>query len=443
MTALFDFLVIGDDAPSLCAAACAARAGALVALARPPEPGGAVSSVSVPNIPNAVWRRLDLHEYGLTVEPVSARVTLLENGAPVVTHADRRETGAALAAAGIDDYSLWPDFIAELESLERDDFIAAGASGAPLDAARALTRLLTDVSALDRAAQLSGTCRALLDDVFGEACLKDHTAAHALAPHGLGGAEAGSAIALADGMKDDAWRMRVDGGPASLHAALLKACEQAGVQIFIGEVRPAPAENGKSQTVVVGDQEKLKTRFIFFASPAAAMEAGAGRCAPGAALSGGGAVAAMRIRLAETVDAPAHDKGAVFQIIDDSAELEQARDMMVSGRLPEKIPVEFEFTPEGDIVARTSYCPAQFSEDGEERGWTSQDRQAVAARIKERLLSRMPGLAEAVRGTRISVSAPPPNGGFAQSDRIIVQPNGHNPIGAAVSLIDRVMASDA
>ena len=189
--------------------------------------------------------------------------------------------------------------------------------------------------------------------------------------------------------------------------------------------------------------DKLKTRYVFFASPAAAERAGAAAAALGGAMGAGRtATAVMRFKLADGAAAPAGDARAVFQIIDESDDMRRARDAAISGRLPDTLPVEFEFNEKGDIVARTAYCPAAFCEEGEWRPWTSQDRQAVAARIKERLTSRMPELAEAIRSTRIEVTGPPEGTVFSHADDIIIQPARHDAIGAAVRLIDRVMNDD-
>ena len=107
------------------------------------------------------------------------------------------------------------------------------------------------------------------------------------------------------------------------------------------------------------------------------------------------------------------------------------------------MPVEFEFAPNGELIARSSYLPAAFYEDGEWRGWTGQDRQAAAAIMRERLASRMPGFANYIRRSEAEVSAPPAGPSpFAGCDRVVIQPRRHDAIGAAVKLIDRVMAGD-
>lgn len=444
MTAQLDILVIGDDEPSLCAAACAARAGAATGLVSLPRGGKPLNTASVPGIPNDVWRRLDLHEYALNVVPVSARVTLFDEQASLATRANARDTGEDLAEHDVDGHGLWTDFVDEMRALGREDVLSPLCAGAPADAAAQLLRLFEDTRAMDRAARLSGTSSEILGDFFENAQLKDHLAAHALSRGGLSGVEAGSAASLTDSLNETAWPVRPEGGAKALQEVLRTICEKAGVQFFDGPLKPGPVRkegrNGRLRTLSVNGHDKLKTRYVFFATPAAAEQAGAASAALGGAIGGGRmATAVMRFKLADATDPPSGDTNAIFQIVDEGDDMRRARNAAVRGRLPEKLPVEFEFTSNGDIVARTSYCPAAFCEEGEWRAWTSQDRQVVSARIKERLVSRMPNLAEAIRSTRIEVTGPPEQAFFSYADDIIVQPSRHDAIGAAVRLIDRVV----
>ena len=444
MTAQFDFLIIGDDEASLCAAACAQRAGAKVALARTPKAKKKRIGGTLPNIPNFIWRRLDLQEFGVTIDKVSARVTLFENGDPLVTLAGARDTKAALADAGIGDYSLWEDFVEDAAAISEAPFIQAASSGAPMDGAAALATMLGDRSALHKSSMLASSCQDLLDDCFEDQRLKDHVAAHALAPAGLGGAEPGSAFAVTDYLDDDAWRVRVDENGKSLHEILEEVCEQSGVTTFTKPFETISSEGGKFKTAVFDDDEKIKTRTIFFATPDAADSAGAGHCAPGGAMRGAGAATVMmRIKLSEDIDAPAHDKDAVFQIIDEGDDLAEACDAAVSGLTPERLPVEFEFAENGDILARSSYFPSLYRTEDEWRGWTSQDRQAAAMQIRQRLTSRMPGLSNIILKATVEVSgAISADSVFSDCAGVVVQPSRHNAISAAVRLIDRMMSGE-
>ena len=316
--------------------------------------------------------------------------------------------------------------------------------GPPNDGAASLAKMLGDRSALHRASVLSGSCQALLDDCFEDGRLKDHIAAHALAPSGLGGEEPGSAFHLSDYLDDDAWRVRATGEGKTLHDILAVVCERTGVRIFTKPLERFSADGGKYKTAIFDDDEKLKARVIFFATPDAAADAGAGHCAPGASMRGAGAAtAAVRLKLSEKIDAPGHNDDAIFQIVDGGEDIQEARDAAINGRLPEKLPVEFEFAKNGDILARSAYFPAVFFEDNEWRGWSSQDRQAAAMLIRERLASRLPGLANIILKATIDVTgAVAAESAFSDCAGVIVQPSRHNAISAAVRLIDRMMVSD-
>ena len=460
MAALFDVLIIGDDEASFCAAACAAKGGARIALARPrtaekdtiekPLNDGAATAA----VPNFIWRRLDLHEFGVSLEPVSARVTLLEDGQTVATYASERETAEKLLADGIDDGELWSDFVKDTAALKTNGALHGHISGAAPGkkqmngggAAGWITELLNDPSATRQAMQLTATCRSLLEDYFVDERLRNHVAAHALSATGLGGEEPGSAFALSEYVEDDAWRMRNAADAKSLRNALLAACDKLGVVSFFGAPKPADEENQKYQEVFIGD-EAIRARYVFFASPSAAVAAGAARIGGGAALRGPqSASAVMRITMNKAMNVGKHDSDALFQIIDDADDLQTARDDAAIGRLPDKLPVEFEFAPNGDLIARTAYCPAAFYEDGEWRSWSSQDLQAVETRMRARLVNRLPDLAESIANTRIEI-----NGAQSETsnwrtdrniDRVIIQPHAHGAMSAAVKLIDKVIAGE-
>jgi hypothetical protein len=151
----------------------------------------------------------------------------------------------------------------------------------------------------------------------------------------------------------------------------------------------------------------------------------------------------MRFRLADGAEKPSGGANAIFQIIDDRGDLQAARDAAVQGKLYDNLPIEFEYASNGELIARSSLLPAAFFEAGEWRGWTGQDRQAVAAIIKERLSSRIPDFASHIRRTETELSAPPSGKSlFSACDRVIVQPHRHNAVSAAVKLIDQVMAGN-
>lgn len=439
MTALFDVLVIGGDEASLCAAACGAKTGAHIGLVRLEKKRGVSSSGAIANIPNSVWRRLDLQNYGFALEPVSARITLFGEGAHVTTFPGARETKNALTEAGLEDGALWEDFIEDISRLDDDGLIVSTASGAFVEGAKRLADLLGNPKALDRVGRLSGSCLALLGDYFNDSRLKDHVAAHALAPMGYGGMESGSARALIEYLDEDAWRVRPVNNKGPLCEILETVCAHAGVELFTSPGGAAFSDRGKNKEVRLDGDKKLKTRSIFFATPDAAIKAGAGKGSSG----GGTATAVLQLKLEKGGDTPdAEDKKAIFQIIDSWGDLQTASDAAAAGRLPENLPVEFEFDDHGGLIARSAYCPAAFYEDGEWRGWTGQDRQAAEARIRARLSQRLPGLAPLIRKSKIEITGAQTGAGAVDCDDLIIQPHRHNAVSAAVKLMEKVIAGD-
>lgn len=442
MIATFDVLVVGSDEASLCAAACAARAGARVGLLRRKAEGKRQSDASVSAVPNAVWRRLDLQDYGVSLEPVSARISLTGEGESVATYPSVRQTGAVLAANGAEDHLLWSSFVDEMARLKRTADLDGAVTRAPNGVAP-LTGLLENPQRLSAVGQLTGACTDLLDDYFSDDGLKAHLGAYSLARAGLGGRELGAALEVPDALDDDAWRVRATADGASLHVVLEKICETSGVEFFEGALISVLTEGGKHKVIEISGDAKLKSRCVFFATPEAA--ASAGIETPASPLAAQNNVtASMRFKLRKSVKPPVGDKDAIFFILDGIDDLQTARDCVVDGQLPEALPVEFEFARNGDLIARTNYCPKAFREEGEWRDWTGQDRQAVAARITQRLASRISALPGAVKKSKIEfIGADEPHKNrpmVASPELVVIQPSHHNAIGAAVQLLDKVLA---
>lgn len=432
MGATFDLLVIGDDAPSLCAAAAASARGASTILAST----GAVThgGPSVCEIPNFVWRRLELQEFGLETEPVSARVTLLADGDAITTYCGLEDTVEALRERDADGAALWPEMIDDMRALGETGFDAGLNGGEPsalsfVDNARALADL----------GRIAGSGDELIEDFVNGGPLNAHVNVHALAPFGLGGMEAGSAAALPEFFDEDAWRVRAKPGARSIIGALRKACERHGVEAAPPGLERAIADGARHNAILFKGGEKIRSRHIFFACPDAAEAAGYSGVARGAPANSARAV--MRIKLRDRVDPPAGDARALFQIIDDGSEIKTARNEALAGRIFDRLPVEFEFTEKGDIFARTTYIPARLQEEGEWRDWTGQDRQLLSTILINRLSSRIDGLHDQIQKTDLKMiaCASDDNDKFSDARNVTLQPRRHNAIGAAVTLIDKVL----
>lgn len=431
MGATFDMLVIGDDAPSLCAAAAASARGVRVLLAST----GAVThgGPSVCDLPNFVWRRLELQEFGLDIEPVSARITLLADDATVTSYHRLEDTVASLRDIDADGAALWPEMVDDMRALGEAGLDAGFSGGAP----NALS-LLNDPRALNDLARITGSSDELVEDYVNGGALNAHIKAQALAPFGLGGVEAGSAAAMPEFFDDNAWRVRAKPGARSIIGALRRACERHGVEAAPPSIDMVSADGARHNVIVFKGGEKIRARHIFFACPEAAELAGYGgvaQCAPA-----NSARAVMRIKLRDAIDPPAGDARAFFQIIDDVKDIKTARTEALSGRIHDRMPVEFEFTEKGDIFVRTTYVPARLQEEGEWRDWTGQDRQVLTSILINRLASRIDGLRDQIRKTDLKMIAR--EGGrnekFAAARNIVLQPHRHNAIAAAVTLVDKV-----
>ncbi|WP_411816176.1 hypothetical protein [Hyphococcus sp. DH-69] len=444
MNGPFDILIIGDDEPALCAAACAAKAGSRVGVLRKNATRRKSFTASTPAIPNFVWRRLELQDYDLALNPVSTRVTLLHGAKEISTFDNDRQTADWLAGKEIKDHHIWSDFTDEVASLAHDNFVADLQFSTKKKLRNGLAKLLSDPYALDRAARMTGASETLLDDYLTDGSLKAHLSAHALSPSGFGPREQGSAAALINFLDETAWPVRPDKNSQSIRTILEKICQTEGVSFLAGRITEVTTASNKHIALSIGADESVKTRIIFFATPETARAYGVDQNLSSPMVDAPGhANFSVKFKLAEFIDPPAGDRDGIFQIVDSATELQEARDSAVKGQFPKKLPVEFEYTRNGEIIARSSFLPGAFFEDGEWRGWTGQDRQAAVTLIKERLTSRMPGLAAQIRRTETEVVTPylgeTP---FAGCDQIIVQSRPHNTISAAVKLIDEVIGRD-
>ncbi len=424
--ARFDLAVIGAEACGLAAAACAAAAGASVVLVRTgAEPPQAFAG---PPVPNFVWRALELHRSGYEATPMRARVTLLADGVRVRTFEDAAPLNGAGdgSAAGAPDGAglIWPEFVGAVNDLA----VRLADHRSPLDAPDAPLSL-----------DALGTANEALDDYFADENLKTHLAVAALVEQGLGGDEAGSAASLSvHGAGGWRGRHREDG--ESLVSALRAACDRFSVETVEATVdavvNSAASEEGRSAAVALSNGAEVRAGFAM--APTAAMARAAGLTPHlRGALTGraGGVNAFVRI----TLDGPAtedkDDAQSVFYIVDDRENILAARDAMLEARLADAPPLRFEFDGRR-VLACAAYCPSHFlDEDGDEREWTQQDRQALGRLVFERINSRFK-LAASVKAidVRVDPVAPGLVGGKLEDGAIITPAAARDEIGAAVRL---------
>ncbi len=446
MTGQYDLIVIGDEAAAYCAAACSAKRAARVGLlkipTKTPEKKRRRSQMT-DGIPNFVWRRLDLQRYDIAVAPVSAVVSLLADGKTISTVESIAGTQSALQADDIGDHALWSDFARDVSAMSDDAAsistqLAAGAAMSGANGARTATMSIDDL------AGLAASCADWLDDYFENEALKTHIAVQALSRQGLGGAEAGSVGSLASLFDAAAWPHRLSTSSPPLCDTLEKVCIDAGVEIIEGAIASVDASGDKFRHLNLSGGERLKTKLVICASPAAARRAGVRTTRESALFDvTGAAQATVSIKLSDRIEPPAGDAKAAFFIIDEFDDLQEARDAVVEGRLPEKLPVSFEIRPPDEIIVKTAYCPDRFMEDDEPREWTGQDRQAVIARVIERMAERFPDFKTKIQHTDIFLDGarfPDDQDPIIIDDpKIIIQPLSTNKISAAVTLADQLL----
>ncbi len=347
---VIDLVVIGADAAGLAAAACAARAGAKVALA--PTGGEVVDDGFVAEPPNFIWRLLDLHQYDLRFEDPGDDTTLFSAKATLSTGADARATADGLAAREPALAFLWPGFVEELT-------LAAGRA------------------AEDRGNLAPGrfmSANAALDDYFDDEDLKTHLVSALVSRFGLAGDEAGSAQALAS--LSGAGRRRTL--RRALDDALKSAALAAGVDIRDERLQAVRRADGKSWTITMADGRDLRARDVMASSAVIGEAAGLRITSAGSPLlRRAGAEATIRIRYDRRPKLSGRDAAARYFTATSREQIRRARNAMTEGRIAEDAPLTFEFCGK-DVIARAPYCPARLRENGHFREWTGQDRQILA-----------------------------------------------------------------
>lgn len=438
MTAEFELLVVGADEASMSAAAIAARGGASTALLRAPTLRPPRASYC--NMPNFVWRRLNLHTYGLELEPVSARITILENGEKFTTFEHLRQTISALHNLNIGDDLIWQDFVKDMKTLRT---AAVGMSGARENALSSIDLNMvtqSDARALMILRQATSNCRAVLDDYLESDAFKTHLSAHALSPSGLGGIETGSAYAMASMLDDYAWPMRSTEQSPSLLSTLESVCRDGGVTFIEKVLQDIGPQQGKYMQVSLAGGEIIKTRKILFATPDALLAAGC-RVGGGTMIAAGSATAELRIILKQPLSPTEEEEKAIFQIVDSADTLSAARQAALAGRLPEKLPIQFQYLTNGELVVRCAYCPSLFQDENGPREWTGQDRQVLTRAILDQLSSALPEVSDNIKNTKLEIygaSSPDRQPILVSGDNIYIQQDRHNAVAAAVRLVDEV-----
>ena len=437
MVTSYDVCVIGDDAASRFAAAAASRSGAnvaLVPLAREKTP----PRVSISEIPNALWRRLDLHDFGLKIEPASARVSLMGDDNSCTTYRDQQETEDYFLTSGLDPEFMWADLLDEMAAL------APMADLLSMDEAPIHALFSTNLATQSDILRSTQSCNDLIAEFFNASPLSTHICAHALSTTGLGGSEPGSAISVCDFLDETTWPARIGGGVDALDEALKEACEKYNVKTLQGPVVRVVNGPGKSMTLELAGELLIKTSRIFFADPVMAEHAGyAVSFGPTEAVNAAEGV--LRLKLKKKISPKVADRQAVFEVVDDIKELVGAREKALMGTLSERVPLTFEFAEDGALIARTRYVPSRLHDDEGWRDWTGQDRQILKKAMIDRLCEALPELKENIRASDLYLEGTTTNDDSApinDARHVYLQRKRHNAIAAAVALMDKALSDE-
>lgn len=439
MTTPIDFVVIGGGDTAYCAAAVAASLGARATLIDIDQDAGlpvAGAHASSGSVPNSLWRRLNLQNYGLALEPTPAFTTLLPKGRMVSTYQNDSQTEQLLAELCNGDHAYWRDFLADMRNLEDCSAFRKltgfnGATHKPSNGNGNGSPSIPD-------SKLFGDAASFLEDYFSHKDLITHLLAQVMAQNGMGAATTGSALALPGFFLEEAWPQQPSPGGAPLIEVLRQACETLEVEIISSAVVEIGARTRKRRSIVLSNGDSLDASIVYFASPndAASLGVAAGASPLHAAPL---RTAQLRITLSDSIAVPGGEDGAMFQIADSIDEIQEAFEAASLGRLPVRLPVGFQMIDENTIVATTHYCPRTLCEDGVSREWTSQDKQALTSAIISRLDSRLPGISEKTSERQLSLSANTPIEtpiSVFDHDGVIVQPHRHDGIAVAEDLVE-------
>lgn len=423
----YDLVVFGAEPSGLAAAACAARAGAYCAVVKTGLEANSLAAA--PAVPDFVWRNLDLHETGLAIEPVSARISLFEGRAAIATYADERQTQEAIAEVSPMDGALWSDLSSELAAKVKEE------DADPVALLEGLAQIMPDLHDDPFAIQ---SLRELLDDFFENEDVKAHLAAVAGSEFAIGGEEPGSSRALAAVNDEGAWRVK---NADLLCLTLERLCERLGVERIAAPLSSLERQDGRTLKVEFEDQEPIRTRAFMASTPRLAYMAGLKVEGPVSPMSHSDtAQAIISVKLADQPSPPSDvpgDRHAIYYIAETAEEIRIARDAVLEGRMPENPPLVFEFG-EKEIIVRAPYCPRLIASEDGPREWTGQDCQVLGKQVLQRLGKYLNGTLKDVQHTDVELSGALDADGAQQlnEDAPAVQAPavGGNEIGAAASL---------
>ena len=429
----FDLVVFGAEPSGLAAAACAAKAGARCAIIKTGFELPTDRSVST--IPNFVWRQLDIHETEFSVVPVSAHVSIFQDGRSISTFDNSQKTQETLIEDGVQGATLWRDFQAELQRLHDRKTSTSKA----IDPNGQFKDFSLDCSPTESMADM-------LNDYFGAGDLKTHLASITAMNFGIGGEEPGSCEALASTSDKSSWRIR---NGEELVGALERICERLGIEQFASQIRRIQCQDSRNILIDFELGDGIRTKSIMACTPRIARAArlkvkgGASSIA-----NGENAEAVISVKLSQK---PAPPKGvqntddAIFFIAESPGELRAAQDAVLEGRTPDNPPLMFEFV-DREIRVRAPYCPRVLQSEEGPREWTGQDRQALGKQVVRRLGEYLNGALQDIQRTDVKIfgatDLEPEHELNSDAPEILAPAPDMNEIGAAAKLALRLIDSE-
>lgn len=431
----FDLVVLGAEPCGYVAAACAARAGASCAIVTTGTERPSLFATAA--IPNAIWRRLDLHEAEFSAQDVTAHISLFEDGHAVATYPNEKETIDALSVNHPGDGALWTDFrqsmkqVTAMQSDTGDDL---------------LSEFEEQHIPASMQASRTDTVNTVLDDYFEQDALKAHLAAISGMTFGVGGEEPGSVFALASATDDAAWKTKNAQGIMEM---LRRICEKHNVVEMTSPVRRIFKKGRGDFELAFELGDEIRASCLMTASTHVTKSLGLKSDRDLSALSvKENAEATINVKLSGKAKPPKkieNGEDAIFYIAESADEIRAARDAVLEGRTPETPPLMFEFGDK-EIIVRTPFCPRLIETEDGPREWTGQDRQVLGKQVVDRLSKYLNGSLDGIQRTEVNMIGAgelDPENMLNEDTPVIPTPvSGANDIAAAADLAMRLIDRD-
>ncbi|MEL6359964.1 MAG: hypothetical protein AAFR21_02675 [Pseudomonadota bacterium] len=366
-----DLIVLGQDAEGAAAAANVARCGLSVCLL---PTGAEIASSTYPDLPNRLWRDLDLVGGAHSSVAYGACASSADGDQWVRTHLDQDDMRSTLEAEISVSPDIWTAFQSDIADLfERVEALSIAA-----------TNLHGGDGALHLGIDPMASANSVLDGYFAHEEFKAHLLCRSVLAFGLSGDEPGSARALA-ALDPRAWPHRHGEGALSLHDGLLEACDLSGVTRINVRVTEIAEQRNGTKTVSLENGDEVQARSIIVSSLSHVHPDAAYFAVSDSPLRRfGGAQARVALAFGSSESFPETLEDQVNYIVGTREDFRVSREAMREGRINDAMPLKVE--RDGNrLIVTAPYCPAMLEEEGEMREWSGQDRQAFGRQVFDRL----------------------------------------------------------